>query len=486
MEKDIQDITKEELLNPEFIPSIYNNYPDVEERELVIQELLEIAKSKKVLSKFKKNLSQYDNNRCVIDGDIVLRMDKSGNVENSTENYITIMNEDENISDLFAYDEFGDNILYTKDNTSRLWSDKDDSTLRAYIEKRYRIYNQQKYYDAFNSVLKQRCFHPIKEMIEVETWDGIPRIDRFLTDILGCDNDDYTREVSRMIFYGGISRLYNPGCKFDYMPIFIGKQGTYKSTVINWLALSDKYYNDVSTIEGKDGMDAIQGRWICEFAELLAMVRTKDVEAMKSFITRTTDKYRKSYDKRPGEFPRQCIFMGTTNDCQFLSDKTGNRRYLPVTINLTPGCLAGREQEIKEYILFCWREALALFKNGKTYLTIPTDYYNDLVTKQESVVEDDPKVGLVLEYLSKKQVGDKVCGLEVFTNCFNGLKKNFNRLEAKEISRILSNLKDWERKDSTTRFETFGIQKYWEKIDPNTTVKVKITTDEKKNWDDLD
>ena len=151
---------------------------------------------------------------------------------------------------------------------------------------------------------------------------------------------------------------------------------------VDFLYYDDKYYNDVSTIEGKDGMDAIQGRWICEFAELLAMVRTKDVEAMKSFITRTTDKYRKSYDKRPGEFPRQCIFMGTTNDCQFLSDKTGNRRYLPVTINLTPGCLAGREQEIKEYILFCWREALALFKAGKTYLTIPSNYYNDIVVKQ--------------------------------------------------------------------------------------------------------
>ena len=478
MEKDIQDLTKEELLNPDFLPSIFDNYPDENERTEVINALLEIAKSQKVLSKFKKILATYNNNRIVIDGDIVLRMDNSGKNESSTENYITIMRNDEELTDLFAYDTFGDNIIYTGGNHKRLWDDKDDSNLRAYIEKKYGIYNQQKYYDAFNVVLKERSFHPIKELIEDKPWDGVPRIDTFLTDMLACDSDNYTREVSRMIFYGGISRLYNPGCKFDYMPIFIGKQGTYKSTIINWLALDDKYYNDVSTIEGKDGMDAIQGRWICEFAELLAMVRTKDVEAMKSFITRTTDKYRKSYDKRPGEFPRQCIFMGTTNDCQFLSDKTGNRRYLPVTINLTPGCLAGREQEIKDYILFCWREALELFRAGKTYLTIPSDYYNDIVVKQESVVEDDPKVGLVLDYLSKKQVGDKVCGLEVFTNCFNGLKKNFNRLEAKEISRILSSRPDWERRDSTARFEQFGIQKYWEKIDPNATVKITIKTDD--------
>ena len=248
MEKDIQDLTKEELLNPDFLPSIFDNYPDEVERSEIITALLEIAKAEKVLSKFKKNLASYNNNQLVIDGAMVLRMDNSGKNESSTENYITIMQKDEEINSLFAYDTFGDNIIYTGNGSKRLWNDKDDSNLRAYIEQKYGIYNQQKYYDAFNVVLVERSFHPIKELIEREPWDNVPRIDNFLTEILGCDNDNYTREVSRMIFYGGISRLYNPGCKFDYMPIFIGKQGTYKSTIINWLALGDKYYNDVSTI----------------------------------------------------------------------------------------------------------------------------------------------------------------------------------------------------------------------------------------------
>ena len=159
MEKDIQDLTKEELLNPDFLPSIFDNYPDENERTEVINALLEIAKSQKVLSKFKKILATYNNNRIVIDGDIVLRMDNYGKNESSTENYITIMRNDEELTDLFAYDTFGDNIIYTGGNHKRLWDDKDDSNLRAYIEKKYGIYNQQKYYDAFNVVLKERSFH---------------------------------------------------------------------------------------------------------------------------------------------------------------------------------------------------------------------------------------------------------------------------------------------------------------------------------------
>ena len=411
------------------------------------------------------------------DNDIViaeLDCGRDGKVLPTTTNYQFILRDDPRYQRLFAYDSFANKIICFESSDKHIWSDGDDAKLRCDIEERYGIYNQQKYYDAFNKVAKERAFNPLQELIENKPWDGVPRIDRFLVDILKCDDTDYIREVSRMIFYGGISRLYQPGCKFDYMPILIGKQGTYKSTIVNWLALHDDYAGDINTIEGKDALDNIQGKWICEFSELLAMVRTKDVEAMKSFITRPIDRYRASYERRTQEYPRQCIFIGTTNDYQFLSDKTGNRRYLPVTIQLKQGELDGRENDIKNYILECWREALYLYKQHKTYLIIPSKYYNDVASAQDSAIEDDPKMGMLLEYLGNKKPGDRVCTIEIFTNCFNNLKKNFNRLEAKEISRMLSSLPDWERSNSTHRFETFGIQKYWEKIEI------------KEKWDDLD
>ena len=196
------------------------------------------------------------------------------------------------------------------------------------------------------------------------------------------------------------------------------------STMIASLGL---YYKDLTNIEGKDGMEALDNAWICEMGELLAMVRAKEVEMLKAYISRTNDKYRKSYARYSSDNPRHCIFIGTTNDFEFLVDKTGNRRYLPIEVNLSKGSLWTKEKEVKEYILECWREALHLFRNGKTYLVIPKEYDEIVLQHQSRATDDDPKLGIIQEYLSKKNVGDAVCGMEIYTNCFGNLQKSFNR-----------------------------------------------------------
>jgi predicted P-loop ATPase len=472
VEKDTKDLTALELTNSEFISSIFNNY-DGEERVTALNEVLETAKKRKVLKMVKAEINKYDlglkvekNTGSSLEG-IALKMDENGNIDNTIDNFLRVIQNDNYSKDWFKFDVFSNKIVCVDKETKRerSWNDNDDSALRHHLETEFGLYNQQKYYDAFNTSLNLRKYHPIKDIIEEKKWDGIPRIDRFLTDILKCEDSDYSREVSRMIFYGGISRLYNPGCKFDYMPIFIGRQGSGKSTVIKWLALDDKYYTDLPTIEGKDALEILQGSWLCEMAELLAMVRTKDVEAMKGFITKTNDRYRPSYGRHTVDYPRQCIFIGTTNDYQFLSDGTGNRRYLPIEIQLKRGELFNKEKEIKKYILECWREALVLFNEGKTYLTIPNKYYSIIEEKQSAAEEDDPKKGLILSYLDKKEIGEKVCGMEIFTKCLNEIKKNYTRMEAKEITRIMNSQADWVRGEKAARLGDYGVQRYWEKID---------------------
>ena len=477
MEKDIKDLTKEEMLNPGFVPSVLEYCDTIDNKEDVMNEIMEMAKQYRITSTIKNGITTWNNKRRITTTDIIglLEFTEHGQVAQTTTNYVTILENDPEYQDLFLFDEFSNRIIYyDKNGMKHMWSDSDDSRLRCSIENKYGLYNQLKYYDAFNVVAKTKSFHPIKELIEAGDWDKTPRIDRFLIDILKCEDNDYHREVSRMIFYGGIHRLYQPGCKFDYMPILIGKQGCGKSTVVKWLALHDAYYGDISSIEGKDALENIQGIWVCELSELLAMVKTKDVEAMKSFITRTTDRFRESYGRRTKEYPRSCIFIGTTNDYQFLSDKTGNRRYLPVELNIRMGELYKKEKEIREYIIQCWREARFLYMVGETYLTIPNKYYRDVVRAQDSAVEDDPKTGMIMDYLNSKEVGERVCNIEIFTNCLNGLKKNFDRLQSKEISRLLSSLPDWGRSgNGTHRFEGFGTQRYWEKIEV------------KEEWEDL-
>ena len=485
MEKEIKDLTKEEMLDPGFIPSLLEYCDDVDNKEEIMNEIMMMAKQYKITSNIKNQMTTW-NNKKRITTDVVelLEYTEHGLVAQTTTNYATILENDPEYQDLFLFDEFSNRIIYyDKNGMKHMWSDADDARLRCSIENKYGLYHLQKYYDAFNVVAKSKSFHPIKELIEADEWDRVPRIDKFLSEILKCEDNDYHREVSRMIFYGGIHRLYQPGCKFDYMPILIGRQGCGKSSIVKWLALHDAYYGDISSIEGKDALENIQGVWICELSELLAMVKTKDVEAMKSFITRTTDRFRESYGRRTKEYPRSCIFIGTTNDYQFLSDKTGNRRYLPVELEVGMGELYENEKYIRDYIIQCWREARYLYMVEETYLTIPSKYYEDVVNAQNNAVEDDPKIGMMMDYLNNKKVGDKVCYIEIFTNCLNGLKKNFDRGQSKDMSRLLSSLPEWKRSGTAThRFEGFGTQRYWEKI----AIKKPKYEKEEKEWTDLD
>lgn len=482
-EKDILTVTKDDLLDAKNIANLYSQVND-DDREHIKNALMDIAKKYNIAGYLRTNLNKVTYHV----EEVGLTCDKNGIPEATIDNMVCILENDEEIKNTFAYNLLSHRpVRIEKDGTERSWNDYDDSELQCFIETKYGLYNNIKYYSAFNLACTHKQYHPIKDLIEHEKWDGTPRIDNFLKDILKCEDTNYSREVSRMIFYGGISRLYKPGCKFDYMPILISEQGKGKSTIVKWLALNDKYYADLSTIEGKDALENIQGMWVCELSELVAMVKSKEVEAMKSFISRTVDHFRESYARRTNDYPRTCIFIGTTNDNEFLYDKTGNRRYLPINMKTSAADIFGREDYIRDYILECWREALHLYKEGKTYLTIPIKYYDEVLNAQNSAVEDDPRAGIVLDYLNDKNVGDRVCTVEIFTKCYNGLKKNFSRMDAKEISRILSNQKDWVRSTSGThRFDEYGTQRYWEKIDISE--KSKETKEQTNNskWDDLD
>ena len=394
-----------------------------------------------------------------------------GRVENTVENMILILENDENLMGHIMYNEFNNSYEYHENGrVPRSWKDSDDARFMAYMEKTYGIYNANKYAQALAIVMEKNVYNPLKELIENKSWDHINRIDNFLKDILKCDCGDkdveeYYKEVSRMIFYGGIARLYTPGVKFDYMPILIGEQGVGKSTIVDWLALNTQYYKEVTTIDGKDGIECLEGGWICEFSELLAMTRQKDVQSMKAFVTRTADKYRKPYDKYVSTIPRKCIFIGTTNDSEFLTDTTGNRRYLPVEVSIPRGELFDNEKYIKDYILECWREALYRMQNKDNfYLSIPHKYQDVVESMQEHRVIEDPRLSELDGFLSKKEVGDKVCSRMIWAEAFKGIIKDATRGDFKIISGYMNRFKNWKRYDTTITFEKYGKQKYWIKV----------------------
>lgn len=340
------------------------------------------------------------------------------------------------------------------------WLDSDDAEARRYIEKEYGFHSVQKCDDALRIVFAKNQYHPIRDLVNSFVWDGKERIAEFLTKWTKCEDTPYTREVSRLIFAGGIHRLFSPGAKFDDMPVLIGtKQGEGKSTLVRWLALSDEYFAEVNEFEGQRGIESLEGAWICEVSELLAMTKTKEQEAVKSFLTRLNDRYRMPFDKRVTDHPRQCLFIGTTNKEQFLTDKTGNRRFYPVKVNQSGYDLFEHEAEIKEYIRQCWAEAKAKLDDGEMKPYADRDLVAVIREMQAAAVEDDYRVGMIEDYLTDKK---EICVLEIWKRALKMSEfSKPSKKDSNEIGLIMQSMPGWEKQPTVKRFDDFGVQKWW-------------------------
>ena len=311
--------------------------------------------------------------------------------------------------------------------------------------------------------LRTREYNPVIEEIESIKWDGVERIPTLLSKWLKCDDTPYTREVSRLIFSGGINRLYNPGCKFDDVPVLVGtKQGEGKSTFIRWLALKDEWFTDnLVEIEGTKGIEALEGIWICEIAEMMATTKAKEVESVKAYITRQNDRYRRPFDKRVTDHPRQCIFIGTTNKSQFLTDKTGNRRWYPVTCRQSGYDLFSNKEAVQNDIRQCWAEAKAKFDRGEMLPYADQSIIGIIRSEQDAAVEDDYRVGLIEDYIDGKS---EVCALELWRKALNNEVLQMSKRDSMDIGLIMQGMTGWVKEKKTKRFPEYGVQRYWKNV----------------------
>lgn len=430
-------------------------------------ELRTKTEFKKTLKAFKEKEKNYNKSEVKHEltkqGTVPLKFDGGKNPQLTIENFLSILENDPLLKDYLLYNELSNAPECISSGEIRRWKDEDDSWLRGYIEQNYCIYSPQKLDDALRVRFNQRRYHPVREKIQSITWDGKPRIKRFLIEWLKVDDCPYSEEVSRLIFAGGIHRAFNPGCKFEDMAVLIGKkQGEGKSTIIRWLAMDDKFFREVNEIDGQRGVEAVEGGWICEVSELLALKRTKEVEAAKSYFSRQTDTYRKPYDKRVTENPRQCIFIGTTNTAEFLTDKTGNRRYYPVECNSSGRDLFEHKAEIQEYIEQCWAEAYALYQKGELPPVLDKSILPEAQCRQEGALEDDYRVGMVKAYLDGKSEGESVCIIELWQEALGESFKP-TRKDSNELALIMQSAPGWIKMPSVQRTSRWGVQRCWVK-----------------------
>ena len=358
------------------------------------------------------------------------------------------------------------------------WTDADDAISRTYIESCYFISNRQKYEDAFCEFQHEREYDPIQDRINAVEWDGVARVETMLHRWLGAEDSPYIRECSRLLFAGGINRAFRPGGKFDDVVVFVGKQGGGKSTFCQWLALAPELYSSIKTISGQKGLEGIQGKWIVEIEELLATMAndysgTKSEENTKAFISTASDFYRKPYDRRPTDTPRHCVFIGTTNRETFLTDKTGNRRWYPVRVDVDGRWLYEHEEECKADILQAWAEMKHAFDNNLPLAKPVADAALLSTIKEEQVAaeQDDWREGLIEQYLNGKE---KVCLIEVWQRALYQNRSPYypemTRRDACALSTILCNKLGWSR-GNVCDFGNYDRQKAFYRDPPKIATK---------------
>ena len=385
------------------------------------------------------------------------------------DNFLLIMVSDKKYKDV-RYNELRGVAEVHTGKEIRTWSDADEAESMKYIEAEYKMYSKERHTAALRLLFMERSYNPLMDIIEKAKWDGEPRCQKFLTKWLRCEDTPYVHEVSRLIFAGGIHRLYHPGCKFENVPIFIGDQGCGKSTITMYLALKDDYHGNLKVMEGQQAIEDLQGHWIMEIPEMSAFTKAKDQDAIKAYISRQRDQYRRPYDRNVTEIPRRCIFLANSNTHTPLIDKTGNRRWFPVECGGDASWgyyIFDHEAEIKAYILQCWAEA-------KEKIDTPEmkPYLNEGLIKlaneaQENALQDDWRVGAIESFLERKNAGEITCVREVSHRALSpnpDIPKDPTLVEAKDIGQILDRMKGWKRCKSARMCGIYGKQRCWEKI----------------------
>jgi len=234
-----------------------------------------------------------------------------------------------------SYNEFADVLsIGGIDGVGPALDDKAVTRVRFAIEDRFSFLpDRELLADVLADEAVQNRFNPVRDHLDTLKWDGVARLDNWLSAYCKAEDSAYTREVGRVFLIAAVRRAKRPGCKFDTMLILEGTQGAYKSTAVRVLAGRDEWFSDVVPIgeEGNRVIEATRGKWIIEEGELAGM-NDRTVERLKAFCSRVADRGRLAYERRPVDIPRAFVIVGTTNSKSYLNDMTGARRFLPVKV----------------------------------------------------------------------------------------------------------------------------------------------------------
>jgi predicted P-loop ATPase len=234
-----------------------------------------------------------------------------------------------------CYNLFSERTFVEYGEYKGVWKDETRNRIWLDLDKNFRFKPSQ---DMFDIVSKDQAyanrFHPVRAYLDSLKWDGVTRLDTWLTRYAHAADNDYTNAVGAIVLIAAVRRVRKPGCKFDELLVFESDQGFGKSSALRALCPDDEWFSDdlPLNVDAKQLIEATAGKWIIEAAELSGM-RKSQSESLKSMLSRQVDgPVRMAYARLPVEIPRQFIIIGTTNSHTYLNDITGNRRFWPVRV----------------------------------------------------------------------------------------------------------------------------------------------------------
>jgi len=331
--------------------------------------------------------------------------------------------------------ELSEKIPILSGKNSDKWGDEEAILLKYYFSAERGInLSVNILHEAITVISKINTYHPVKDYILNLRWDGKNRVGRWLIDYCHAKDSKYVRAIGTKVLCAAIARVFMPGCKFDSMLVFEGKEFIGKSAVCK--ILGGKWSCDpVIDIGNKDTIDMMRGKWIIEMPEMEHNTRS-EVQSMKAFLSREVDRVRLPYQRTTKEFPRQSIFIGTINpeaDNQYLRSTTGNRRYW---------CVAVRDIKLDELSIDrdqLFAEAYIYYANKEVLFLDSKELFQEGVAEAKIREVRDSWAECIEDYLENNNICE--CTItELYEKAIGGKLQYFRRSEASRIANIVSKL----------------------------------------------
>ena len=310
-------------------------------------------------------------------------------------NVILVLTEHEDWKGLLRLDCLSNRIVKTREpvygGESGEFTDVDGSEMAAWFgdpDNMGMAIKSSMAIEAAEVVAGRARFHPVRQFLDSLEWDGEERLPYFFADYCGAEKTPYTEAVGRMFFISSVARVMDPGCKVDFMVVLEGSQGLGKSHLVRELFGSEWFAEAMESPAHKDFYQTLQGRWAVEISEMQSFSKA-DINKVKQAVTTQVDVYRPSYGRYTRSYPRQCVFVGTTNDDEYLRDPTGARRFLPVRCTeIDIGLVKSMRGQL-------WAEALACYRGGEPWWKLP----DEAQSEQDKRFQRDSWEDVVVEWL---------------------------------------------------------------------------------------